>query len=987
MFTKTNLEASRSIVLKLHFTIYLSALKMKLKQQKAASRLLVIAAILSLPWNLASQAIFRMEPPFPAPDDSVTIYLDASQSSLAGVTGNIYAHTGLTINGNNWRNVVGNWGTNDGKGQMQRTAADKYQLKVAPSIREWYASNSGQSIASNADISKICIIFRNADGSKKAGEGVSDADIFLNLSNGQFSAAITSHTQKNMLLFEGEQVIFTGQASENAQLSFSLNGEEVSAHPDTNRIDFGLLSDTLSSGMYTLIFTAFDGTSTIRDTVLLTRHAAPVIAAVPDGRAEGISYPDSSRAYLQLRAPGKEFVYILGDFNDWMFLPIHQMKKTPDGNFFWVELTGLDPSKEYRFQYYVGKEGLRVADPYCEKVLDPWNDNFITNSTYPDLIDYPAGKADGIAGVLKTVPDLYTWDQTYTYSKPPREDLIIYELHIRDFTAERTFKSVIDRLDYFTSLGVNAIEFMPLAEFEGNDSWGYNPSFFSAVDKAYGPATEFKRLVDSCHRRGIAVLVDVVFNHAFGQSPFARLYFKDGKPTSDNPWLNTDARHDFNVGYDFNHEREATRYFVGKTLRHWIREYKIDGYRFDLSKGFTQKNTLGNVGAWGAYDQARINILKGYADSSRKEDPSSILILEHFGDWSEEKVLAQYGFIMWAKGTDQYNQNTMGFSSNSNLFDLTINRRGWQTGQGPERYGIVSFMESHDEERLMVKNRQFGNRNDTYNTRELKTALDRVAMAACFFIPLPSAKMIWQFGELGYDFSINYCPNGTINPNCRTGVKPLRWNYYADQDRRKLFDVFRKLNYLKRTYPVFRDLNVHMELNGFKKILRFRSDQLDAVIAGNFNITGEQISPGFPYGGKWYDYLTGDSITVADPFAARSFAPGEYHVYLNKRVLPPDNTFMPLVSIDDQEELVNQPDVFPNPFRDEVYIRLPMRHHIRKADVSIFDLSGKMVFSGIYSPDDTGTVLIGTGSLSPGAYLVTLRSEKGLYFNGKLLKQ
>jgi 1,4-alpha-glucan branching enzyme len=937
--------------------------------------------------HLTGQAIIRLEPAFPTPDDSVYIYLDASKSDLAGVTGNVYAHTGLTINGTNWRNVVGNWGVNNGKGVMTRIGADQYVLKITPGIRQWFANNSGQAIAANAQITKICMVFRNETGTLKAGSGASDADFFLDLSNGQFNAAITSHAEKNLLLFDGQQITFTGQASEKSALEFRLNGLLVAQQPDTTVLNYSILPDTLPPGIQQLIFIARKGAAVVNDTVSFFGHKNPVVMAFPEDRSEGLFYPDSTTAYLQLRAPGKEFVYLLGDFNNWTIDPAYQMKKSPDGTFFWIELTGLEPGREYRFQYSVDREGLRIADPYCEKVLDPFNDQFISNSTYPDLIDYPQGKADGIAGILNTRPEVYQWDNSYQYSKPPREDLIIYELHIRDFTAERTFKSIIDRLDYFSSLGVNALEFMPLAEFEGNDSWGYNPSFFSAVDKAYGPANEFKRLVDSCHRRGIAVLVDVVFNHAFGQSPFARLYFKNGKPTADNPWLNPVAKHDFNVGYDFNHESEATRYFVSKTVKHWISEYKIDGYRFDLSKGFTQKNTLGNVGAWGAYDQPRIDVLKLYADQARSVDTSSILILEHFGDWSEEKVLAQYGFIMWAKGTDQYNQNTMGYSSNSNLYDLTINRRGWHTGQGPERYGIVSFMESHDEERLLVKNLQFGNRSGSYNTKELATALERVAMAACFFIPLPSAKMIWQFGELGYDYSINYCTNGTVNPNCRTGVKPVRWDYYADQDRRKLYDVFRKLNYLKTNYTVFRDLNVYMQLNGFKKVLRYNGDDLDAVIVGNFNVIGEQITPGFPYAGKWYDYLNGDSITISEPMAARSFAPGEYYVYLNKRVIPPANSFMPTVSVHDQPDVALQAEVFPNPFSNEVYIRLPEQLNVKQVVFSLFDISGKRVFSKKNSMTDHSTLMISSSQIVPGFYFYTLETDRGHLLNGKLLKQ
>ncbi|MCB0681020.1 MAG: hypothetical protein KDC32_08815, partial [Saprospiraceae bacterium] len=175
------------------------------------------------------------------------------------------------------------------------------------------------------------------------------------------------------------------------------------------------------------------------------------------------------------------------------------------------------------------------------------------------------------------------------------------------------YTTLIDTLDYLQNLGINAIELMPVQEFEGNISWGYNPSFHMALDKYYGPVNEFKRFIDSCHARGMAVILDVVYNHAFGQCPLVQLYF-DGKPTPESPYFNVDATHPFNVGYDFNHESEATRRYIDQVMTYWLEEFRVDGFRFDLSKGFTQVNNPDDVGAWGQYDASRIAILKHYAD-------------------------------------------------------------------------------------------------------------------------------------------------------------------------------------------------------------------------------------------------------------------------------------------------------------------------------------------------------------------------------------
>ena len=103
----------------------------------------------------------------------------------------------------------------------------------------------------------------------------------------------------------------------------------------------------------------------------------------------------------------------------------------------------------------------------------------------PNLIDYPTGKTEGRATTLQTNQTAYNWLNTdYTY--PEKEKLVVYELLIRDFTDDGTIEAARQRLDYLEELGVNAIELMPFNEFEGNSSWGYNPNYYFAPDKAYG---------------------------------------------------------------------------------------------------------------------------------------------------------------------------------------------------------------------------------------------------------------------------------------------------------------------------------------------------------------------------------------------------------------------------------------------------------------------------------------------------------------------
>jgi 1,4-alpha-glucan branching enzyme len=140
--------------------------------------------------------------------------------------------------------------------------------------------------------------------------------------------------------------------------------------------------------------------------------------------------------------------------------------------------------------------------------------------------------------------------------------------------------------------GITTIELMPINEFEGNDSWGYNPSFYKAVDKAYGSENDLKEFINACHERGISVLFDIVLNHSFGQSPLLSLYWDsvNNRPAEDNPWYNVQSNFenpDLQWGYDFNHESEDTRIFFNSVLDYWIEEFHFDGYRFDFTKGLS----------------------------------------------------------------------------------------------------------------------------------------------------------------------------------------------------------------------------------------------------------------------------------------------------------------------------------------------------------------------------------------------------------------
>ncbi|RMF09723.1 MAG: T9SS C-terminal target domain-containing protein, partial [Candidatus Neomarinimicrobiota bacterium] len=714
-------------------------------------------------------------------------------------------------------------------------------------------------------------------------------------------------------------------------------------------------------------------TAGYRDSVAFVFMVNPPVteAPPPAGVRPGINYTGVQSVILALYAPRKDFVYVIGDFNDWKVDTtyfMHRYQPRADSTLWWVEVSGLSVATQYAFQYLVDGT-LRIADPYSELILDPWNDGYISNQTFPDLKPYPHGKTRYPVGVLQTAQTPFQWVYSDTFRPPAVEDLIIYELHVRDFLQLHDYTTLRDTLDYLDRLGINAIELMPINEFEGNSSWGYNPDFYFAPDKYYGTAHTLKRFIDECHRRGIAVIQDLVLNHSYGLSPLVQLYWDDtnNRPAADNPWYNVQSPNPvFAWGYDFNHESPDTRYFVDRVLAHWVTDFQVDGFRFDFSKGFT--NTPGD--GW-AYDASRIANLERIADRIWSLDSSAILILEHFTENAEETVLANYGFLLWGNLNYAYNEATMGWVGDSDFSWGYYGTRGWTVPH------LVTYMESHDEERLMYKNLQYGNGNGEYQIRELSTALNRMKLAGAFFFTLPGPKMIWQFGELGYDVSIDV--------PCRVCEKPIRWNYYQDEDRRKLYQTWQALLRLRHREPLFSsgDTEVDTWLNSStgKKRLRLSRGEDHAVIVGNFAVFSQSINPQFYGPGIWYDYFSGDSLIVTDVNATIPLAPGEFHLYTDFRTERPtpgllavDPTDTPLPT-----DWILLPNV-PNPFNPATTIRYSLPRTGR-ANLTVYDLQGREVITLVNRVQSPGWHTLSWDGkdasgrpVSSGVYLYRLQS-------------
>ena len=910
---------------------------------------------LLLAFLFLTQYVFNQittEPQFPIDSDEVLITFDATGTALENYTGDLYTHTGVILEGSNsWQYVIGNWGNNQTQPKLTRISDKQYTLNISPSIRSFY------NVPDNKIIRKMAFVFRSANANIQT-----VPDLFVDVYESGLSINITSPDKERIMVKENE-IIPVNAISPQADSIFLFVNNELRLAVEGIEIEYNLLAENFM-GYWNDVdvnILAKKNEESANKSFYYFVIPLPDTATIPSGIEDGINYIDDNTVILSLYAPYKGYVFVLGDFNNWEYDKDFYMKKTPDHNRYWIQINDLEADKEYIFQYEVDGE-IRIGDPFAEKVSDPWDDKYISNSTYPDLILYPTGMTTGIATVLQTAQQPYSW-QINDFTPPAVEDMVVYELLIRDFTALHSYQSLSDTINYFKRLGVNVIELMPVSEFEGNISWGYNPNYYFAPDKYYGPKNTLKTFIDLCHANGIAVVLDIVLNHSFGTSPYVMLYWDkvNKRPSANSPFYNPIAKHDFNVGYDFNHESQATKTFTKRVVNFWITEYKIDGFRFDLSKGFTQKNTLGNTAAWGQYDQSRINIWDEYSTYIWQIKPDAYVILEHFAENSEETVLANMGMLIWGNLNYNYNEATMGYHNNnkSDFSWISYKKRGWNKPH------VIGYMESHDEERLLYKNYMYGNSEAGYNIKDTTTALQRMELAANFFFTIPGPKMIWQFGEYGYDV--------TIEQNGRTGQKPIRWQYLNDWRRKYLFNVYAALIDLKKNHDVFKTDDFTLQVTDANKSIILRHNTMDVVIVGNFETSASTITPGWTSLGKWYEFYSQSEIEIDNDNSTINLAAGEYRLFSTQKIEKPEwlNTYI-------DEQNVNPDKVFlvyPNPSNGEFHFSLNPDEQ-QRINLQIYTITGELVdeITHEISPTNPHLDWKPNKKLMPGIYFAKIRS-------------
>ncbi len=775
----------------------------------------------------------------------VTIIFNPNEGNkgMQGAT-QCFAHTGY----NNWKGAP-EWRSGLAKHEMTKNADGNWELKLTPNMYEYYGTTT------STDITRLCFVFNDGPNGGKEGKDASGQDIFVNLAEAGLAVSLTA--DKQFIASEGDEITLSASATEEALLTLKHNGTEVKAETGTSMTYKATLS-TMGKNTFELIATKGEVIKNASLNILVA--ATPAVEAKPVPGL-GIYYDkdDSKKVTLCMYAGSKtepaKHVFIVGDFTGWTIDNKYQLlRDETDGNYFWITLDNLNPQKEYAFQYAVVRsDGVvkRICDLYSEKVLSP-DDKYEPKQHDPKLRDYPSGADGSFVTVIQTDKPAFEWsDATLNFKRPNKNNLVIYEMWVYDFTHNRGYAGVLNRLDYIEQLGVNAIELMPICEFDGNYNWGYSPCLYFAPDKAYGSATELKQLIDECHKRGIAVILDMVFNHATGNNPMNKLY-PYGADLAKNPWFNVNPPHGDNVYEDWNHDFEPAHQMFIRALQYWIEEYKVDGYRLDLSHGLCGPtyNAVKN--------------LKDYYEKGVKPY-GAYMILEHWGDnaSSDWNTLIKEGMMCWSNTSYSYMEAAKGYYTIGDFTQANLD-------------GRVSYCESHDEERMQYRAMKSG-RGDI---KKEEVRVKRIPACVAMNVLLNGSHMLWMFEEVGYDHSINSDIDNpdAYNTSYRCSKKPRYEPYLHNEARMEQYaKVAQAIQLRTKIMPnVFEGDPTAASISG--SVIKSVQWGSDVYVVANFHPSeSEEVS--LP-SGTWYDYYA----QGAKAGAKVTLAAGEVKIFTGKKV-------------------------------------------------------------------------------------------------------
>lgn len=531
----------------------------------------------------------------------------------------------------------------------------------------------------------------------------------------------------------------------------------------------------------------------------------------------------ASSIEFKLFAPYNKSAVLKGCFSDWQEI---QMEKEEDG-YFRTSVELEDGTYQYKFRvqskswFLEPDQWVDVTDPYATGVIDDETQNGVMRIK------------DG-----QRIVDTYTWQHDDT-PLPQNHELVIYEMHIGDFSGGEDdsyprgqFKHVVEKLDYLCELGINAVQLMPMMEYPGDYSWGYNVRHFFALESSYGKTQEFKHLIDQCHSRGIRVIVDGIFNHSESENPLTQI--------DHDYWYHHEPPHEFSWGPEFNYEHydqnleiKPAWQFIGDVVRFWIEEYHIDGIRYDAAKQIEN------------YD-----FLHWIADQAQKKavDKPFYNVAEHI---PETPSITNVDGPM-----DGCWHDSFAYCLKDHIFGDTFDVDRLKDALDGKRQGfmgtvnIVNYLTSHDQERLMVELAD----HEIFDEVAFKRIKFGVALLMTA-VGIPLILMGEEFGE--------YKP---LKPES----SKLDWTLLKNDGSQGLLDYYKGLIRLrKENYALYGDNIDFFYEDPQAKVLgyiRWNDEGSQLIIIANFSdnfLEGYAVSQ-IPESGTWHEWTRDYDVEVVE---------------------------------------------------------------------------------------------------------------------------
>jgi len=693
------------------------------------------------------------------------------------------------------------------------------------------------------------------------------------------------------------------------------------------------------------------------DSIVYIKPAVKILAMpMPDYARHGVTKASTASAdstTFRIRVPGKTFVMLriapLGQLAA-AATPV-MMIKDPSSDNWWVNLK-LEPNTVYEYLYVFENNKL---------VSDPFGRQYGTSGTR---------FSTGPAGISA---DDYVW-QSGGYQRPPLNKLVIYELHIGEFgggyygrsAGQSGFNDLKSLLSHFVTLGVNAIELMPVNDYgivgKSGHSWGYDLNHYFALEPAFGTPLELKQLIDEAHKLGIAVILDVVYNHQNDTGPLWQMLPDEAA----NPYfkLNNDVRYNedgLQFFKDMDHWTAETQELILENLKMWIEEYRIDGFRYDYTQGIgwnIAEPTKGILGWTNAVD----TLYDGKIYQIAEHLPGSPALVYHSGltggwhDSFRDEIF-----------DDARYQNTPLIDYENHVLGLS-EYGGNDTPSSPSSYGgrtePVNATITHDEQSLIYEMTQF-------QGVPLVEALQRDKLYATFVFTSLGIPMLWQ----GQEFS---APRGWANDGLKLNYRPLEWDWSL---------VARGIDHMAyyRTLIKQRLKNPALYQGELKKLFRYEGAKTlvygfqDTTTNSKIMVVANlhpfnQTPTNVPWlgDGTWYDVFDQSQITVTGG-AVPSFPINAFtaKVYSNK-----NNAQLGITSVSPGPEPIGAPAAFalsqnyPNPFNPSTQFRYSVPAD-GMVTLKVYDMLGR-----------EAAVLVDQQQRA-GTYVATFDGDKhssGIYF-------